>query len=122
MNLKPLTQYLFLKTTNMKIIITERQNKMLMEGLPVGFRRRYNYDLIKNHLDFSILESTNPCDWVDTGEFVGDMCQMMVEDLLEDYVTITDEKIDYSVKDDLYFFMLDTFGGYLQELYDKECV
>lgn len=122
MNLKPLTQYLFLKTTNMKIIITERQNKMLMEGLPVGFRRRYNYDLIKNHLDFSILESVSPCDWDDTGEFVGDMCQMMVEDLLEDYVTITDEKIDYSVKDDLYFFMFDTFGGYLKKFHKQQCV
>ena len=106
----------------MKIIITERQNKMLMEGLPVGFRRRYNYDLIKNHLDFSILESINPCDWDDTGEFVGDTCQMMVEDLLEDYVTITDEKIDYSVKDDLYFFMFDTFGGYLKKFHKQQCV
>ena len=106
----------------MKIIITERQNKLLVENLPVGFRRRYNYDLIKNHLDFSILESINPCDWDDTGEFVGDMCQMMVEDLLEDYVTITDEKIDYSVKDDLYFFMFDTFGGYLKKFHKQQCV
>lgn len=105
----------------MKIIITERQNKLLMESLPVGFRRRYNYDLIKNHLDFSILESVSPCDWDDTGEFVGDMCQMMVEDLLEDYVTITDEKIDYSVKDDLYFFMFDTFGGYLKKFHKQQC-
>ena len=62
----------------MKIIITERQNKMLVDNLPVG-------------------------------------------DLLEDYVTITDEEIDYSVKDDLYFFMFDTFGSYLKKFHKQQC-
>ena len=35
----------------MKIIITERQNKILMENIPVALRRRFNYDDLKGHLE-----------------------------------------------------------------------
>jgi hypothetical protein len=105
----------------MKIIITERQNKLLMEGLPASFRRRYNYNLIKNHLDFTILESINPCDWDDLGDFVEEICNSIVEDLRDDYYYENGGKIDSKTKDTLYYFMIDNFYDYLANFYDKQC-
>jgi hypothetical protein len=105
----------------MKIIITERQNKLLVEGLPASFRRRFNFKMIKNHLDFSLLESTNPCEYDSAGNFVSDMCDMMVEDLIEDFYQNTNEDVDNKTKDDLYYFMVDNFAQYLQIFYNKQC-
>lgn len=105
----------------MKIIITERQNKMLMENIPVRFRRRFNLKMIKDHLDFTLLESLNPCNWNDTDEFVGDMCVMMVEDLINDFSNQTNEKLKSSVKDELYYFMVNTFGSYLIKFHKQQC-
>jgi hypothetical protein len=105
----------------MKIIITERQEDLLMEGLPLAFRRRYNYDEIKNHLDFSILESLNPCDFDTPSDFVGEMCDMMVEDFIDDYNQETGNDVSMEVKDDLYHFMVHNFAYYLRNFYDKQC-
>jgi hypothetical protein len=105
----------------MKIIITERQNKLLMEGLPASLRRRFNFKMIKDHLDFSILESTNPCEYDSAGNFVSDMCNMMVEDLIDDFYQDTNEDVDNKTKDDLYYFMVYNFGYYLRNFYDKQC-
>jgi len=105
----------------MKIIITERQNKLLMEGLPVSFRRRYNYNLIKNHLDFSILESINPCDWDDFGDFVEEICNSIVVDLRDDFHQITGEDIDNKTNDDLYDFITNNFEQYLMNFYKQQC-
>ena len=69
----------------MKIIITERQEDLLMEDLPISFRRRFNFKMIKDHLDFSMLESINPCDYSTVCDFIGEMCDMMVSDILYDY-------------------------------------
>ena len=104
----------------MKIIITERQNKMLMENIPAALRRRFNYDELKGHLDF-IMENYNPCDYSTLGDFIGEMCDMLVLDLIDDYYYENGGKIDSKTKDDLYYFMVDNFADYLQELYDKQC-
>lgn len=105
----------------MKIIITERQNKMLMEGLPVGIRRRINLRMIRDHLDFSILESVNPCNYSTSGDFITEMCDMMVVDFLDDFEYEHNLKVGPNDKDDFYYFMLDNFADYLQDFYDKQC-
>jgi hypothetical protein len=105
----------------MKIIITERQNKLLVEDLPASFRRRFNFKMIKDHLDFSLLESINPCEYDSAGNFVSDMCNMMVEDLIDDFYQDTNEDVDNKTKDDLYYFMVYNFGYYLRNFYDKQC-
>jgi hypothetical protein len=104
----------------MKIIITERQNNLLNENLPTGIRRRFNYEEIKGHLIF-IMENYSPCDYSELGDFIGEMCDMLVVDLIDDYYYENGVEIDSKTKDDLYFFMVDNFADYLQELYDKEC-
>ena len=105
----------------MKIIITERQNNLLKEDLPISIRRRINYNILKDHLDFSILESVNPCDYSTLGEFIGEMCDMMVVDFLDDFEYDSGLKVSPKDKDDFYYFMIDNFADYLQEFYDKQC-
>ena len=105
----------------MKIIITERQNKLLMESLPVGIRRRVNFNLIKDHLDFSILESVNPCDYATPIDFITEMCDMVVGDFLYDFEYETKATVNPKDKDDFYYFMVDNFANYLQEFYNKQC-
>lgn len=106
----------------MKIIITERQNDLLNEDLPIQVRRRVNYNMIKDHLDFSILESVNPCDFAYAGDFINEMCDMMVVDFLGDFEFDSGLKVSSKEKDDFFYFLTDNFADYLQEFYDKQCV
>ena len=105
----------------MKIIITERQEDLLMEDLPISFRRRFNYNMIKDHLDFSILESINPCDYSDPGDFISEMCSMVVGDFLYDFEYENKLMVSSKDKDYFYYFMADNFANYLQEFYNKQC-
>jgi hypothetical protein len=106
----------------MKIIITERQEDLLMEDLPISFRRRFNYNMIKDHLDFSILHSINLCDDYSTpADFIGDVCQLMVDDFLDDYYQDTNQTVDSEIKDELYHFMVHNFGYYLRNFYKQQC-
>jgi hypothetical protein len=105
----------------MKIIITESQSRLLKENFPIALRRRLNYEELKGHLDF-ISENYDPCDYGSLGDFIGEMCDMVVVDLIEDYYENgNDGSITNKIKDDLYYFMADNFADYLQEIYDKEC-
>jgi hypothetical protein len=105
----------------MKIIITERQEDLLNENLPIGLRRRFDYNMIKDHLDFSILESVNPCDYVNPLDFITEMCDMVVGDILYDFEYENKISVNPKDKDDFYYFMTDNFADYLQEFYDKQC-
>ena len=109
----------------MKIIITERQEDLLKEDLPISLRRRINYNILKDHLDFSILESVNPCDYATPSDFVSEMCDMVVGDFLYDFEYDFEYennlKVSSKDKDDFYYFMTDNFADYLQEFYDKQC-
>jgi len=106
----------------MKIIITEKQNDLLNENFPIGLRRRFDYNMIKDHLIFSITESIDPCDFTYEDDFIGEMCNMLANDLIDDYYETGGGEIIYNkTKDDLYYFIADNFAGYLQEIYNKEC-
>jgi uncharacterized protein YbgA (DUF1722 family) len=105
----------------MKIVITERQEDLLMENIPIAFRRRYDYNVIKNHLEFFILENNNACEYDSIGNFISDICDMMVQDLIDDFYQSTSEDVDNKTKDDLYNFMVHNFGYYLRNFYDKQC-
>jgi len=104
----------------MKIIITESQSRLLNENFPPGLRRRLNYKELKGNLEF-ISQNYSPCDYGSLGDFIGEMCDMMVTDLVGDYYDETEENVNNKTKDDLYYLMVDNFGDYLQEVYDKEC-
>ena len=105
----------------MKIIITERQEDLLMEDLPINIRRRFSYNKIKDHLDFSILYSVNVCEYSSPAEFIGDVSQMIVDDLLDDYYAETSQTVDSEIKDELYHFIVHNFGYYLRNFYKQQC-
>jgi hypothetical protein len=105
----------------MKIIITEEQEDLLMKGLPISFRRRFNYNMIKSHLEFTVLESVNPCEYEDVSYFIKDVSDMVIEDILDDYYVDTNETVDSEIKYELYDFMVHHFGYYLRNFYKQQC-
>jgi len=50
------------------------------------------------------------------------MCNMMVEDLIDDFYQDTNEDVDNKTKDDLYYFMVYNFGYYLKKFHKQQCV
>jgi hypothetical protein len=101
----------------MKIIITEKQTNLLIEGLPTKLRRRLNYESLRDELDYNLLYELNPCDWDDEGDFIGDTCDTFSRKIIDD------EEIEVLPKesDSLYYFLLDTFGEYLSKVYQNKC-
>ena len=110
----------------MRIIITERQENLLTENrptLPIAFRRRLSSgDSIKNHLDYGVLEYLNPCEWTDIGEFIGDVCNTVVDELVDYHHQDTGDRFSSIEKDDLYIFCVDTYGDYIKTFYKQRCV
>ena len=106
----------------MKIIITERQNKMLMESIPLGLRRRiFQSNFLIDHLDFTLLESLDPCEWDDTNHFIGDVCTTLVDDILDDYYYETKERLSREDRDELYWYFVETFGDHIVKFHKQQC-
>lgn len=110
----------------MKIIITESQNKLLNEDiLPPGIRRRLDSKELKGLLDDNLslmfYEDYTPCESDSVGDFIGDMCDVLVQDFIEDYYETTEEKVSSKTKDDLYYYFVDLFGDELANIYDRDC-
>jgi hypothetical protein len=102
----------------MKIIITERQNNLLNENIPLGIRRRYDPDSMKSHLEV-IIEDIEPCDYGSVLDFISEMCDILVGDILYDYEDYHGGTVSSKIKDDFYYFVVDNFANYLKEIYDK---
>ena len=100
----------------MKYIITESQrHTLLVETLSPMIRRRLNYDIMKDEMDSIIEYHMIPCEFDNAGDFVAEACDMMTYGYLED--------IDVSSKDrdSFYYHMVDLFGNYLANHYNKKC-
>lgn len=102
----------------MKYIITESQYKLLNENLPLQLRRRLSFESLKDDLDFGILEDVSPCDFEDAGEFISEICDVLKDRFIEN---TEDVHIKPSDRDQLYHTLVDMFGEYLFEYYDKRC-
>jgi hypothetical protein len=105
----------------MKIIITERQNNLLKENIPVALRRRLSYSVMKNHLDYAILENWTPCEWDNIGDFVTDVCDTLVNEFLDYFSDMDELEISSKQKDDFYYFCVDTFGEDIERYYKQQC-
>ena len=110
----------------MKIIITESQNELLNEDiLPPGIRRRLDLKELKGLLDDNLslmfYEDYTPCESDSVGDFIGDVCDALVQDFTEDYYETTGEKSSSKTKDDLYYYFVNLFGDELAKIYDREC-
>ena len=100
----------------MKIIITESQHQtFLLETISTYLRRRMSMDVMKGEMDAIIEYHMLPCEFKNAGDFVAEACDMMTYGYLED--------INVSAKDTDIFYnhMVDLFGDYLVNHYNKKC-
>jgi len=100
----------------MKIIITESQHQtFLLETISTYLRRRMSMDVMKGEMDAIIEYHMLPCEFKNAGDFVAEACDMMTYGYLED--------INVSAKDtdSFYNHMVDLFGDYLVNHYNKKC-
>ena len=100
----------------MNIIITESQHQtFLLETISTYLRRRMHMDDMKQEIDAIIEYHMIPCEFDNAGDFVAEACDMMTYGYLED--------IDVSSKDrdSFYYHMVDLFGDYLVNHYNKKC-
>jgi len=100
----------------MNIIITESQHQtFLLETISTYLRRRMHMDDMKQEMDAIIEYHMIPCEFDNAGDFVAETCDMMTYGYLED--------IDVSSKDrdSFYYHMVDLFGDYLVNHYNKKC-
>jgi len=100
----------------MNIIITESQHQtFLLETISTYLRRRMSMDVMKGEMDAIIEYHIFPCEFKNAGDFVAEACDMMTYGYLED--------INVSAKDtdSFYYHMVDLFGDYLVNHYNKKC-
>jgi hypothetical protein len=97
------------------------EDKSITESMSPHVRRRLDFDVLKqeinNIVDYEINVS---CD-SPVGEFIGEACDMLNERVLDDIVASTRVKVSLKEKDELYFYLVDTFGNYLAKKYKVRC-
>jgi hypothetical protein len=100
----------------MKIIITESQHQtFLLETISTYLRRRMSMDVMKGEMDAIIEYHMLPCEFKNAGNFVAEACDMMTYGYLED-INVSAEDTD-----SFYYHMVDLFGDYLVNHYNKKC-
>ncbi len=105
----------------MKYIITESQYNLLTESLSPEVRRRIPFENLMNDMEYGVLDSMNPCEYEDIGDYIADACDSMVE-MCGDYF---EQELDYSLqakeKDSLYYFFVDYFREFLINYRKTNC-
>lgn len=105
----------------MKYIITESQYNLLTESLSPEVRRRLPFQNLMNDMEYGVLDSMNPCEYEDVGEYISDACDSMVE-MMDDYFM---DEIKYVLqpkeKDSLYYFFVDYFRKFLINYRKTNC-
>ena len=100
----------------MNIIITESQHQtFLLETISTYLRRRMSMDVMKGEMDAIIEYHIFPCEFKNAGDFVAEACDMMTYGYLED-INVSAEDTD-----SFYYHMVDLFGDYLVNHYNKKC-
>lgn len=86
------------------------------ENISTHLRRRLSFETLKGELDNILDYEINPCNFEPVGELVAEVCDMLVNNVLEDINST------FKDKDGLYFYFVDTFGDYIVKYYNKHCV
>jgi len=76
--------------------------------------RRINDDELEDELKY-LLEGVSPCDFINPGEFISDICDVLKDNFL-DMIEINPNP---KTKDALYFYIVDKFGDYLLKVYNE---
>jgi hypothetical protein len=126
-NIKRMRQYvkeMIMKYTGRDVHVgsfSQKCSELLSESMPTQIRRRLDFNLIKLELDNIIDYELNVCDYSPVGEFIGEVCNMVNERIIYDITTSTNIKVSPKETDELYFYMVDTFGDYLAKKYKIRC-
>ena len=97
--------------------------KQILETLSPQIRRRLSNlnlsDEIDNIIDYEI---GYPCDISSASEFVGEVCDMLVQNIMY----WLDDEYNFGLtskdKDTLYYYFVDTFGDNVYQRYSKMCL
>ena len=93
----------------MKYIITERQYKILSESLPVRLRRRLTIENLKDDLDWIVSDEIDASDYKYPGVFIAEVCDFLKNMIIENFENESDVKISNSDKDQIFYYLVDTF-------------
>ena len=105
----------------MKYIITESQYNLLTESLSPEVRRRLPFQNLMNDMEWGVLDSMNPCDYEDIGEYISNACDSLVE-MTEDYfMNEFHYVLEPREKDSLYYFFVVYFTKFLLDYRKKIC-
>lgn len=104
----------------MKILITERQKNLLTETMSAPLRRRLSPENINDHIDSIINYDIDACEWNDVGEFISDVCDMVVHSIELDLLD-TEYEVSSREKDMVWHYVIDNYGSYIRNLYISEC-
>lgn len=83
------------------------------ETLSTHLRRRISFASLKDELDNVLDYSVNSDYYSTVGYFISDICDNLVDNIIEDI------KVTPKEKDDLYYYLIDTFGDYISKQYHK---
>ena len=97
------------------------ENKSISESMSPHVRRRLDFDVLRQEIDIIIDYELNVCDYSPVGEFIGEVCDILNERILDDIVDSTRIKVSLKEKDELYYYLVDTFGNYLNKKYKVIC-
>ena len=97
--------------------------KQILETLSPQIRRRLSNLSLSQEIDNIIdYEIGNPCNISPTSEFVAEVCDMLVQNIM----SWLDDEHNFGLtpkdKDTLYYYFVDTFGDNIYERYGKMCL
>jgi hypothetical protein len=97
--------------------------KQILETLSPQIRRRLSNLSLSQEIDNIIdYEIGYPCDISSASEFVGEVCDMLVQNIM----SWLDDEHNFGLtpkdKDTLYYYFVDTFGDNIYERYGKMCL
>jgi hypothetical protein len=90
--------------------------KDINESVSTYLRRRFSFEDMKENIDSIVDYELNPCQFSDVGDFIGEACDMLSYNCLEEI------QVSSKDKDGFYEALVDLFGEYLFSIYEKRCV
>ena len=105
----------------MKFIITERQSKILVEGIPVEIRRRITHDRIKFNIDEVVKDFNRSMCKIPIDDYIHQVCHMTVGDIFYTYEDESGDKEIHQYANEFHSYVMELFEEYLREKYINRC-
>jgi translation elongation factor EF-G len=93
----------------------------LSESVSTHIRRRLDIETLKSTIDNLIDYELEPCEHSPVGEFVATVCDMMKDIIIDNVTETSNLTVTPKENDDLYFYLVDTFGKHIAKKYKVRC-